>query len=248
MKKHEGYDLIGRYLDGDLPSEAAREFEAFLEHDRELAGEVRSEQVIRDTFDRDRAAMPTASNEPSALLLARLEASSVAAGGAIGSGTGGGLLGTIFGTVGGVTIVTAVGLIGLALGAVFFSESIETIELVDQPTPVEHPVDPDISRPSVGNPEAGENLDAGEEADDNVRENDASAGNSTPPRTITTDRITPRSSAEGFTPPPPTDQSTTTSPRKEDPVEALLERLQKDQNGEVPVTREDSVLKIRKDS
>ena len=126
MKRKEGYDLIGEYLDGGLTSEATEEFEGLLANDSELAAELRSEELIRSTLANDAATMPVGLTEPSALLNAKLAATSATSGGsgaALAGATGGSnLLGTIFGTAGGLSVVTAIGILGLFLGAYLFSE------------------------------------------------------------------------------------------------------------------------------
>ena len=128
MGEGREYDMIEGYLDGTLQPESARELERLAANDPELAAELKAEQAIRGTLARDVAALPVAATEPSAVLMAKLAATSGASGGAVaavGIGGGSGVLGTIFGTGAGLTVVTIVGLLGLALGAWLFAENAE---------------------------------------------------------------------------------------------------------------------------
>jgi hypothetical protein len=132
MMQRKEYDMIEGYLDGTLDEASARELEAMATDDPELALELDAERSIRTTLARDVASIPTISNEPSSLLIARLAATSGASGGAVG--TSGGVLGTIFGTGTGLGVVTIVGLIGLTVGAIFFAENVEDFEPPASPT------------------------------------------------------------------------------------------------------------------
>lgn len=145
------YDMIEGYLDGTLQPESARELQRLAANDPELAAELKAEQAIRGTLARDVAAMPVAATEPSALLMTKLAATSGTSGGvaaAVGIARGSGVLGTIFGTGAGLTVVTIVALLGLALGAWLFAENAE-VSLPQTERPVERFVGTEASAPVI---------------------------------------------------------------------------------------------------
>ena len=208
MERKE-YDMIEGYLDGTLDDASARELEAMAADDPELAAELEAERTIRMTLARDAASLPATTNEPSALLIARLAATSGASGGAVGGS--GGVLGTIFGTGTGIGVVTIVGLIGLTIGAIFFAENVEVPPSLS--SPIEQEQVRSAGHPQVGTVDGREERGDGTIAAGSTNSEEADRANSIAPARTQPERLSRSTRHSPATPTTTSTPAATISPR-----------------------------------
>lgn len=246
MSRITGYDMIEKYLDGTMSHEASREFERLIRSDADLARELRSEELIRQTLAADVAALPAAAMEPSSLLTAKLSAGAAGSSGAASGAASGiaasvatsaasvgstGIIGAIFGSGVGLTILGVTGIVGILIGIFLFNEE----EARPQMSPI---VIDSIERATPGATSDPTIPSSAQQPATPADENAIDEAAVTTPRTNATERNArdAKSNATGSTPQPAPDASAPSTPQTDE----LLNRLKKHDATPPPVVRNDS--------